>query len=130
MKNISYIRYAHEEDHRGEIVKKMIVPGFFNMISTANDYRIFEKFNTPMDILQEVLVFEASNYKTGDKNKEFSELLCSSKDTKGRISKDSVNAIFKIVEKCGKKINGLKLQKCTLNSSAKKTVEKKPDNTA
>jgi hypothetical protein len=125
MKNIAYIRYVYEEDAYSVLAKKMVVPKFFNMVSKSNDYRIFETFNTPMDILQDILVFDASKYQKGEKSKEFLDLLCNSKDVVGRISKDSVNAMYKIIEVCGKRINGLKLKSCTLHTEAKKTVERK-----
>ncbi len=125
IRQISYIRYIEEEDKYGEMVRKMIVPQFFSMISDYNEYRIFEKFNTPMDILQDVLVFEPAKYYKGDKNKEFKDLLIQPNELSDWYSEDSVNAIYKIILKCGKKINGLKIKTCTLNEKAKKTVERK-----
>jgi len=125
IRNIECIRYIEEEDKFNQMAKKMIVPMFFNMISDFNEYRIFEKFNTPLDTLQDVLVFDNAKYLKGKYNKEFGELLIQSKDLEGKISVNSINAIYKIVSECGKKINSLKLKTCALNEKAKKTVEKK-----
>jgi hypothetical protein len=125
IRQIKYIRYIDEKDKYGQMAKKMVVPRFFSMISDFNEYRIFEKFNTPLDILQDVLVFEGGKRLKGEKNKEFVDLLIQPKDVDGRYSEDSAKAICKIVSECGKKINGLKLPNCTLNEKAKKTVERK-----
>ena len=125
MREISYIRYIEEEDIFGQLAKKMIVPKFFISISDSNEYRVFEKFNTPLDILQEVLVFENAQYQKRERNKDFKELLVKPKELEGKCSNDSIKAIFKIISTCGKKINGLKLKKCTLNDKAKKTIERK-----
>lgn len=127
MKKIEYLQYVIENDKHGQQVKKMIVPKFFEKISESNDYRIFKSFNTPMDILQDILVFEGGNRLKGEKNLEFIDLLVTSnsKVIEGQISKNSVNAIFKIIEVCGKKINGLKLKSNTLNDKAKSTVKRK-----
>lgn len=125
IRQISYIKYVYEEDKYGKMVKKMVVPSFFSMISDFNEYRVFEKFNTPLDILQDVLVFDNAKYKKGEKNKEFIDLLVQSKELDGIYQVNSAKAIFNLIEVCGKKINGLKLKKCTLNDKAKKTVERK-----
>ena len=125
IKSISSLRYIDGEDKYGNTVNKMVVPNFFFMISDFNEYRVFEKFNTPLDILQDVLVFEPSNYLKGKKNKEFIDLLVQSKELEGKSSNDSVNAIYKIIEECGKRINGLKIKTCKLNDKAKITVERK-----
>jgi hypothetical protein len=125
MRSISYIRYINEVDKYGQECKKMIVPNFFNMISDSNDYRVFEKFNTPLDILQDVLTFEGGKRLRGSKNIEMKDLLVQSKELEGIYQVNSANAILKIVVKSGKKINGLKLKTCSLNEKAKKTVEKK-----
>jgi hypothetical protein len=125
IKSISSLRYIDGEDKYGNTVNKMVVPNFFFMISDFNEYRVFEKFNTPLDILQDVLVFEPSNYLKGKKNKEFIDLLVQSKELEGKSSNDSVNAIYKIIEECGKRINGLKIKTCKLNDKAKKTIERK-----
>jgi len=92
-------------------------------VSDFNEYRIFEKFNTPLDLLQDILVF--GNARKGEKSIEFKNLLIQSKELDSRYSRDSASAIFKIILECGSRINGLKLKTCTLNEKAKKTVEKK-----
>jgi len=125
IRDISYLRYIIEEDNFGQIAKKMVVPNFFNMISESNDYRVFEKFNTPLDILQDILVFDVSNYQKGEKSKEFIDLLVQSKELDGRYRQQSAEAIFKIIEECGKKINGLRVKTCTLKDKGKHTVERK-----
>jgi hypothetical protein len=125
MRDINYIRYIYEEDNHGVIAKKMIVPFFFNMISESNEYRIFEKFNTPLDILQDVLNFEGGTRLKGEKNLEMIDLLVKSKELDGNYQYKSVIPIYHIIEDCGKKINGLKLKTCTLNNKAKATIERK-----
>ena len=124
IRKIKYLRYVEEKDKYDQLANKMIVPKFFSMISDFNEYRIFEKFNTPLDILQDVLVFEGGKRLKGEMNKEFRDLLIQPKEFDDNYSKDSANAIFKIVSKCGMRINGLKLKTCTLNEKAKKTVER------
>ena len=125
IKQIPYIRYKQELDKYDQIANKMIVPNFFNMISDFSEYRVFEKFNTPLDILQDVLAFKGAKRLKGEKHKEFIDLLVKAKTLDGKCSSESADAIFKIIEQCGKKINGLKIRTCTLNDKAKKTVEKK-----
>jgi hypothetical protein len=125
IRNIQYIRYISEPDKRGQLVNKMVVPNFFNLISNSNEYRIFEKFNTPMDILQDILMFEGGIRQRGGKNLEMIDLLVKSKDLDGRYNKDSAEAIYKIIDECGRKINSLKINTCTLNDKAKVTVERK-----
>lgn len=124
IRQLNYIRYVEENDKFGQMARKMVVPRFFSMISDFNEYRIFEKFNTPLDILQDILVFEGGKRLKDDKNKEFIELLVKPKEFDDKYSKDSANAIFKIISRSGMRINGLKLKTCTLNEKAKKTVEK------
>ena len=125
MREIKYIRYINEEDKYNQMSNKMIVPNFFNMISDSNEYRVFERFNTPLDILQDILVFDGGNRLKGECHKELIDLLVQSKVLEGRYRQQSVNAIFKVINKCGRKINGLKLKTNTLNDKAKKTIEKK-----
>ena len=125
IRQIPYIKYIEEKDKFGQMARKMVVPRFFSMISDFNEYRIFEKFNTPLDILQDILVFEGGRRLKGDKNKEFIDLLIEPKDVDGKPSVNSINAIYKIISECGKKINGLKLKTCGLKEKAKKTVERK-----
>ena len=125
IRKIDYIRYVEEDDKYKQLARKMVVPSFFGMISDFNEYRVFEKFNTPLDILQDVLVFEGGNRLGGEKNKEFSDLLIQPKELDGKFSVDSVNAVYNIILECGRKINGLKTKTCILNEKAKKTVERK-----
>jgi hypothetical protein len=125
IRRLKHIKYVTDKDSRGDDVQKMIVPNFFNMISDADEYRVFTKFDTPLDILQDILTFEPSVYKKGKNNKDLIDLLVKSKDLDGKYNKDSAEAIFKIIEEYGKKINGLKLKTCTLNDKARSTVEKK-----
>lgn len=123
IRRIESIKYIEEKDKYGQMVYKMIVPEFFRMISDANEYRVFKKFNTPLDILQDILVFESANKPKDEINKELKDLLIQSKELDSRYQQNSANAIFKIIEFYGKKINGLKVKSCTLNDKAKKTVE-------
>jgi len=126
IRQISYIRYVEEKDRFGQMVKKMVVPNFFRMISDFNEYRVFEKFITPLDILQDILVFEGGKRLGGDKNKNFSDLLVNnSRYVDGVCRSRQFENIYEIISNCGKRINGLKLKTCTLNEKAKKTVEKK-----
>jgi len=121
IRHIDSLKFINEEDKYGNQVDKMIVPNFFSMISDFNDYRIFEKFKTPLDILQDVLVFEGGNRLKGEKHKELGSLLI--KEYNGAYNKNSANAIFKVIEICGKRINGLKVKTCPLNDKAKVTVQ-------
>jgi hypothetical protein len=125
IRQIKYIKFIEEKDRFGEMANKMIVPRFFSMISEFNEYRFFEKFDTPLDILQDVLNFDYANYQRGDKHKDFDELLIQPKELDGKYSVNSLSAIYKIISICGKKINGLRTKTCTLNEKAKKTVEKR-----
>ncbi len=124
MRKIPYIRYVIEKDKYGQDVRKMVVPKFFSMVSEDSNYRVFEKFNTPMDYLFEILNFDGGKRLKGEQHKDIIDLLVKANELNGFVSKDSVCAIYKIIEECGKKINGLKIKSCTLNEKAKKTVEK------
>lgn len=121
IRHIDSLKFLNEEDKYGNQVDKMIVPNFFSMISDFNDYRIFEKFQTPLDTLQDVLVFEGGNRLKGSKHIELGNLLI--KEYNGAYNKNSANAIFKVIELCGKRINGLKIKTCPLNDKAKNTVQ-------
>jgi hypothetical protein len=125
IRKLPHLKMVEEKDKRGEMVKKMVVPMFFSMISEFNEYRIFEKFNTPLDILQDILVFKNADYQKGEKNKDFRDLLVQPKDIEGRYQQNSAEAIYKIISDCGKRINGLRTKSCKLNNKAKKTVERK-----
>ncbi len=121
IRHIESLRFISEEDKYGNLVDKMVVPNFFSMISDFNDYRIFEKFQTPLDILQDVLVFEGGSRLKGSKHKDLGSLLI--KEYNGAYNKNSANAIFKVVELCGKRINSLKVKTCILNDKAKTTIQ-------
>lgn len=121
IKNNKNIIYIEDEDKYGNTTNKMIVPNFFNMIFQSGEYRIFEKFNTPMDILQEILVFDGGNR---SKNIEFKDLLVTPNEV-GNYNYRQVDIIYNIISKCGKKINGLKTDYCKLSDSAKTTVRRK-----
>lgn len=126
IRQIEYIKYIEEQDKFDQMARKMIVPRFFSMISDFNEYRVFEKFNTPLDILQDVLVFDNAKYQRGDKHKDFTELLvANSRYVDGVCRKRQFENIYSIISECGSKINGLKVKSCTLNEKAKKTVERK-----
>lgn len=125
IRDIKYIRYVTEEDKHGQLAKKMIVPKFFYMISESNDYRVFEKFNTPMDILQDIMTFKGGIRQKENKHLELVDLLVQSKSLDGIYQVNSANAIYKIVEKCGRKLNGLKVKTCPLNAKGKMTVKKR-----
>jgi hypothetical protein len=126
IRNMPYIDYVYEKDKNNKMVKKMIVPNFFSLVSDTNDFRVFKKFNTPMDILQDILVFEPMEYTKGkENNKYLLDLLIQPQYIDGKFSINSVNAINKIVSTCGKRINGLKVKTCKLNNNAKYTVKKK-----
>ena len=125
MRNNQYIRHVICTDEEGNEYQKMVVPTFFSMVSSADKFREYEVFHTPLDILQEVLNLKPAKYRKGEKNKEMKELLVKDKDVQGKCSENSVSAIFSIIEKCGKKINSTKLKTCILNEKGKQTVIKK-----
>jgi hypothetical protein len=121
IKNNKNIVYIEDEDKYGNIVSKMIVPNFFSMIYQSREYKVFEKFNTPMDILQEILVFDGGNR---SKNIDFKDLLVAPNEV-DNFNYKQIDIIYNIVSKCGKKINGLKMDTCKLNDNAKTTVRRK-----
>jgi len=51
IRQIECIRYVDEVNKFNQMAKKMIVPNFFGMVSDFNEYRIFEKFNTPLEFI-------------------------------------------------------------------------------
>ncbi len=122
IRNNRLINYIEEEDKFNNLANKMIIPNFFSMISKSNDYRVFEKFHTPLDILQDVLVFKNINR---PKNVEFKDLLILPGEVDNFKYNNQVKIIYNIISKCGKKINGLKLDNCNLNEKAKNTVRKR-----
>ena len=121
IRNNKLLEFIEGEDRFDKVVQKMIVPKFFSMVSSYNDYRVFQKFNTPMDILWDVLVFE-DGHKT--KNKEFGELLISPNEV-GNFNHGQVEIIFNIISKCGSIINGLRHLSCKLSDLAKVNITKK-----
>jgi len=121
IRNNRLIEFIEGKDRFNKVVKKMIVPNFFSMISSYSDYRVFQIFNTPMDILWDVLVFE-DGHKT--KNKEFGELLIAPYEA-GKYNSNQIEIIYKIISKCGKKLNSLRYSHCKLNENAKNTISKK-----
>lgn len=125
MRKLPYIKYQCSMDKYNKECTKMVVPDFFKNISSNNEYRLFEKFNTPLDILQDVLIFKGGNRYKDVKHLEMKDLLIKPKELNGRYSTNSAIAIFNIIQECGKRINGLKLAKCTLSNNAKKTIERK-----
>jgi hypothetical protein len=125
IKENAYIRYVLEDDKYGDKVKKMVVPKFFKNVSDFNEYRVFERFETPLDILQDVLTFHGAKRMKGEKHKEFYDLLVDGKEFKGKVSQNSVVAIHKVIETYGKRVNGLKVKSCKLSEEAKKTVKRK-----
>lgn len=122
IKNNENIIYVDDEDKYGNTVKKMIVPNFFSMIFKSEEYRIFEKFNTPMDVLQDVLFFDSINQ---TKIIDFKDLLITPNEIDAFYYTKQVKVIYDIISKCGKKINGLNLDSCKLNVNGKATVRKK-----
>lgn len=101
---------------------KMVVPKFFEFIAPS-EFKINEKFNTPLDNLQSVFSFRGANRKSDDKNIELSSLLIKQKDCDGvKPNDNSVNAVFKIVSEGGNKLIGLRNKSCKLNEKAKHTI--------
>lgn len=101
---------------------KMVVPKFFEFVAPS-EFKINEKFNTPLDNLQSVFSFRGANRKSDDKNIELSSLLIKQKDCDGiKPNDNSVNAIFKIVSEGGNKLIGLRNKSCKLNEKAKHTI--------
>lgn len=130
IRKLPYIRYVQAKDSFGQLVDKMVVPVFFNMISSSNEYRVYERFNTPLDILQDVLSCDVKRKCKSEKSVEFIDLLVKPKDLSGLYQTTYIKSIYKIIEECGKTINGLKVKTCALNENAKQTVERKAKNKA
>lgn len=127
IRKIKHIRYVQGQDkyNKDKLVDMMVVPEFFKFISDFNEYRVFEKFHTPLDILQDVLIFEGGKRSRGDKNLELIDLLVSVNSLDGEYQTRTIHSIYVTIEECGKKINGLKLKTNTLNEKAKITIERK-----
>ena len=121
IKNNKYIKCILDTDCFGNMVDKMIVPTFFSMIFKSNEYRVFEKFNTPMDILQEIIIFDNINK---SKNIEFKDLLISPKEV-GNFNPKQIKIIYDIISKCGKTINGLNTKDCDLTDMVKSIIRRR-----
>lgn len=116
------IRYVKEDDGFGKQVSKMVVPCFFAYISDFNNYRVFESFKTPMDTLQDVLVFKGGKRSP---NVRFSDILISPRDithSVGRYNHGQVHIIHKIVSKYGKTLSGLMVRDSKLSEEAKANI--------
>ncbi|WP_291566936.1 MULTISPECIES: hypothetical protein [unclassified Clostridium] len=124
--NIEYngeklINILEELDEKGNKIKKMIVPNFFGYVAADNTYRDLTKFETSMDYLQEILDLEKKSNRTYRKN--IKDLLVKAKELEGvRNLTEQHENIFKIISKCGKKINSCNMPTCPLNSNGRATV--------
>jgi hypothetical protein len=115
IKQCKGVEFVDDDD-----VKKMVVPHFFGRISEFSEYRVFKKMDTPMDYLEDVLVFDRV---LPTKNLEFGDLIIQQKDIYEKQKDRHVQPIFESVVKCGKKINGLRINNNKLSDKAKKTIE-------
>ncbi len=96
------------------VTKYLYVPRFFKYIAKDNTYRRFKLdetnketiFNCPMDYLQDILDKEIKKPDATPIVK-FKDLLIRQKTLKGTSDSRQVIAIYKIIEACGKKLNGL-----------------------
>lgn len=118
IKKSEYIRYQEDYDSRGELVNKMICPSFFSMISDSNQYRILEKFDTPLDILQDVLDFSYKSKRL--KNIDFVDLMVRKKKITGSPSHITEKAIVESVKRCGRKIMWTKTNTCDMSEEGKR----------
>lgn len=118
IKQCEGVKFVDEDD-----VKKMVVPSFFSRISDFSEFRVFKQMDTPMDYLEKVLIFDKLDKTI---HVEFKDLLIQPKDVYPYevYNQKQVQSIYDIIAQCGKKINGLRIPTCTLNSKAKKTVER------
>lgn len=122
LRNMPYIKRVDCYDDVKDVkFSKMVVPKFFESIAPS-EYKINEKFNTPMDNLQSVFNMRGGNRNSGEKHIDLISLLIKQKECDGYISKDSVEAIFKIISDGGNKIIGLRSNTCKLNEKAKFTI--------
>lgn len=122
IRNMDFVAYEEEPDKYQEDkkVKKMVVPMFFKYISQASDYRVFKEFNTPLDKLQNVLVF-GKNKKS--KNVEMGDLLKLPIEFNEKPTREQVEKIYKIISSNGRKIKGLRGKSCKLNEQGKQIVK-------
>lgn len=102
-------------------VNKMVVPKFFERISEFSDFRVFKSMDTTMDYLEGVLIFDKL-LKT--QTIEFKDLLIKQKDIYEKQKDRHLQSVFDAVVKCGKKINGLRINDNKLSEKAKKTIER------
>lgn len=125
IKSIESIKYKEDVvkiEDEDVSVNKMIVPAFFEMISDSNTYRILKKFDTPLDTLQDVLIFKGGKRLP---NKKFEDLLVKPTDLNPRFPNYyQISSIYEVISKYGKKINGLMLKTCLLNDKAKSTIRR------
>lgn len=128
IRNIDSVRYDFEypKDENGKpdknkpSVKKMIVPNFFDRISDFDQFRIFQKMDTPMDNLHGVLKFSKPKITN---TIEYRELLIRPSDIIDEVcNQKQLQNISDIITKCGRKINGLMMKSCKLNKEAKRIV--------
>jgi len=123
IKQCDGVKFSYEDDN-----KKMVVPDFFNRISEFDEFRIFEKMDTPMDYLSDILIFDKA-IKT--KTLTFKDLVLGKDILNNKdFNSSQRQVIFDTVSICGKKINGLRMSSCRLSSAAKKTIEKNAKNDA
>jgi hypothetical protein len=146
VKNDKHIHYNFVREYTDLKIApvKMIVPNFFDVVAEDNTYRSFRTFKTPMDYLQQILDEEIVNKTRDDKGTtkdkktkknnqkppKFRDLLVKDKSLDCKSNVSQKDDIFKIIEECGKTINGLKVKNkkdkngnpIKLNKNAKKTI--------
>lgn len=111
-------RVYNEKKQKYEVLKKMIVPKFFNEIAD-NQYRIIRPMNCGMDYLQDVMNSEIGKT-LGTKIVEIKELLVKPKELKGdRIDKRQIEKVLVLVDTCNKKINWTRIKSSKENMSEK-----------
>lgn len=110
--------------NRIEVIKRMIVPKFFDYVALDNSNRELVSFDTPMDYLQEVIdeVIKKKPKKT--LTYDFKDLLLKQKELKGVNNTKQEQEILDIIKVCGKKLSGLNNKSCILNETGKDTVRK------
>lgn len=119
-----------DSEQKKLFIKKMVVPNFFQRISDSHAFRYYKKMNTPMDLLEDVLVFDKIK---GTKTLSYKDLVIQPKDIVGDIkdfNSSQMPQIYEIISDCGRKINGLRMDSCKLNNLGKKTVERNSKNNA
>lgn len=107
-----------------EIVKKMIVPTFFKYVARCNTYRILEKFETPMDYLEEILD-EFCKKRTVRKTKNIGELMVKAKTLEGDVvRREHHNKVYDLCLKYNSRINFLRMND-EMNDKLKKYMMKR-----